>query len=326
MNKNKRIILPFKRRKLRLKLGSSETTREAPLTKKDFKKKCDFNFDSYLNYSPMHIKKLNTHFLEWFIGFAEGDGSFYVKYKDRKDFRLGFDISQKDPKVLYFIKKTLGFGKICKYKSSKTGQVYWFYRVDTKKNIIRIAHLFNGNLILPKRKIQFHKWLHFCKPWLKPNFIDKQKNSYNSIEVSFETAWLAGFIDADGGFYANFSTPSPRSLLSTTLKQKIYITQKCTYGDKKVLEKIGQILCSKANVQPFGKKPKMFRLEMSSLETHQKVVQYLKKFRLKTNKWIAFLRWERVVIAREKQEHLNPNSLKKLNRLCKAINNLELKN
>lgn len=56
----------------KLKLDSSETTREAPLNK-------SFCFNAYFTYfKPEHIKSNNYRFLEWFIGFSEGDGSFIV--------------------------------------------------------------------------------------------------------------------------------------------------------------------------------------------------------------------------------------------------------
>ena len=54
-------------------IGSSETTREPPFY--------SFDFENYIKY---HRKKqkcredifITTHFLEWFIGFVEGNGSF----------------------------------------------------------------------------------------------------------------------------------------------------------------------------------------------------------------------------------------------------------
>jgi hypothetical protein len=51
-------------------LGSSET-REAPLFKKS-----QFDFSLYFqNAQPDHIKITDVKFLQWFIGFSEGDGS-----------------------------------------------------------------------------------------------------------------------------------------------------------------------------------------------------------------------------------------------------------
>ena len=67
-----------------------------------------YNFDEYYFLIPQHKKKINRQFLEWFIGFTEGDGSFIVSKN-----KVYFDITQSvsDIQVLYYIKKELGFGK-----------------------------------------------------------------------------------------------------------------------------------------------------------------------------------------------------------------------
>ena len=71
-------------------LGSSETIREAPQL---------IELSDYESFGkPDHIKKIDRSFLEWFIGFSEGDASFV---KDQ----LAFVINQKDPKLLFRIKK-----------------------------------------------------------------------------------------------------------------------------------------------------------------------------------------------------------------------------
>jgi hypothetical protein len=54
-------------------LGSSETTREAPLFKKS-----QFDFSFIFKTLPDHIKITDVKFLQWFIGFSEGDGSFII--------------------------------------------------------------------------------------------------------------------------------------------------------------------------------------------------------------------------------------------------------
>ena len=96
-------------------LGSSETTREAPLNlSKSFCDKVAFfeeeSFDAYFTtFKPEHIKSINTQFLEWFIGFSEGDGSFIVSNE-----RCYFMINQKDLKILYKMKAILGFGQVFK--------------------------------------------------------------------------------------------------------------------------------------------------------------------------------------------------------------------
>lgn len=86
--------------------GSSETTREAFV----------FNFNQY--YQVTGTTKPDKIFLEWFIGFSEGDGSFgLVKFptqKNLKNQRPVFRINQKEPQILFKIKKNLvaAVGKI----------------------------------------------------------------------------------------------------------------------------------------------------------------------------------------------------------------------
>lgn len=238
-----------------------------------------------------------------------------------------FEICQKDPKVLYLIKKTLGFGsvKISKRKSGK----YWVYKIYSKKNIQKIIHLFNGNLVLTKRKVQFERWLKAAKLWKCLPRAFQKKNFYRFVTVSTKTAWLSGFIDAEGCFYATLSTPSHRSKVTRSLKQKFHLTQKNVYDEKELLQKIGICFKSKAKVaktyskgkqKRISNRTKYFRIEMSSLDSHELLKQYLQTFPLRTKKWIAFCRWARIVEARRMNYHLCENNLPKLEKLCKAIN------
>nr|YP_009184705.1 putative LAGLIDADG homing endonuclease [Oogamochlamys gigantea]ALO62832.1 putative LAGLIDADG homing endonuclease [Oogamochlamys gigantea] len=339
--KSKKHYLAFMKKK-NIIIGSSETKREAPFLNILNKQKNRFrffwcyrhirnffSFTEYMkNYSPAQIKKLRQSYLEWFTGFVEGDGCFYAKHEPNNRIRLGFEISQKDPKVLYEIKKNLGFGRVYQ-KIKSDGQTYWVYFVSDKKGCLRILSLFNGNFILPKRRKQFNRWVQFAKKAgiLPKNFVNKHSNILKGPTVSLNTGWLSGFVDAEACFYANLSTPSPRSRLSHSIKQKMHITQKSVQGEEKILAQIAQLFLSKAKVakcrgkaKKFEEKTNYYRIEISSLESHQKIREYLNKFKLKTNKKIAYLQWCRVVLARELGHHLEQSRLPRLKRLCKAIN------
>ena len=85
-------------------IGSSETTREPPFY--------TFDFANYIKYHrPEHKCKedisITTHFLKWFIGFAEGDGSFEYRLAEGRP-HLSFTIVQKDYQLLYKVKKRSG--------------------------------------------------------------------------------------------------------------------------------------------------------------------------------------------------------------------------
>lgn len=285
-----------------------------------------FDFTEYIrNYKPQQIKDPNPDFLAWFIGFAEGDGCWYVKHEAGCKPRLVFEVGQKDPKPLYRIKKMLGFGSV--HKSSHDNKIYWKYYVSDKKNICRLFYLFNGNIIFPKRRIQFEKWVASgidCGCF--PENISLRVDKTDLHKVSFHNAWLSGLIDSDGGFAASLSTPSQRSLVSKSLKTKFYITQKCVDGDKAVLERIADICNSKASVaaltniwHPDRETTPYRRIEISALNSHILLVNYLKRYKLRTVKYIAFHRWSRIIDARTKNEHLQEPNIPRLGRLCKSI-------
>lgn len=321
--------IQLKKRRLRFLRLSSETIRGITYLKK--RKSFDFRYFS----PPSHIKHIPKSFLEWFIGFSEGDGCFYIKKEKlvpsphsgdvhirraKIKTRLIFEIGQKDPKILYTIKKTLGFGSVNSWKNKK-GDIYWVYRVNSKENIKRLICLFDGNLILIKRKKQFQKWLKEARKLkcLPKNF--QIKNLSTFVEISKEHAWLSGFIDADGGFYANMTTASVRSKVSKALKQKFFITQK---NEKRNLQLILTLFESKSKIQKFSvNKKTYFRIELSSLFSHESIVNYLTEFPLKTLRRISFGRWKRLVYARVNREHLCEQNISKLEKLCKNLNNLK---
>ena len=140
-----------------------------------------------MSSKPGHKKKINTQFLEWFIGFTEGDGSFVISKN-----KVYFDITQSlnDIQVLYYIKKELGFGKVL-IRSEKQRNVGVFY-VTSEENFLRLINIFNGNISTYYKKEQFKNWLNVFNNQYKKNilFINRL------VLPSLNTGWLSGFADA----------------------------------------------------------------------------------------------------------------------------------
>lgn len=118
--------------------GTSETTCET-----------SYNFEAFRNISGINPEKISNDWLAWFIGFSEGDGAILAG----KDKRLRFVLTQKETAILNHIHETLGIGRV------RTYGPFSRYQVDDKKGILILTHLFNGNLVLNKRKIQLKRWL-----------------------------------------------------------------------------------------------------------------------------------------------------------------------
>lgn len=277
-------------------------------------RKATFNFDAYLDSKPSHLSKINSTFLAWFIGFAEGDGCFFVDEKTNRNYFL---LSQKDPKALYYIKKNLGFGIVNKKKDS-----YQYY-VSDQINIDKLIKIFNGNLQLEKTNRNFKKWFivynNYTKITNKVSFNDNLNKS-----LSLDNSWISGFIDAEGCFTATLRV-DPRYKSGYKLVLRFIIDQKL---EDDILLYIGEL---------FGKQKISARKEidgMSRLVLHSNfdhLISYLSRFSLKTNKKLSYLRWKRLFFY-IKQENLlatvqNEKAFAKLKNLIKNLNtpNMRLK-
>lgn len=106
--------------------SSSETTSEISR-----------NFEMFNKHTH---KKVCYNWLTWFIGFTEGDGAILNNKVSPR-----FVLTQKEGTILYHVQEVLGFGIVKKFEN--------FYRfiVTEPQEIVLLAYLFNGNLVLPHR-------------------------------------------------------------------------------------------------------------------------------------------------------------------------------
>lgn len=157
-----------------------------------------FDFSQFLVKFAIYLPNVtppSEKFLTWFIGFTEGEGSFIIN--NRGDLCFVITQSNTDIKVLEFIKETLGFGKVIA-QSAHTSR----YVTQNKREIELFIHLFNGNLILPSRKVKFENFIKGFNIW-----VSKGRIKLNTVEIkpsfilpTLNNSWLAGFVDGEGCF------------------------------------------------------------------------------------------------------------------------------
>lgn len=293
--------------------GSSETTREKILTQ--------FDFNDFIQYGkPSHLKDYDITFLEWFIGFFEAEGSFCC-WIDGKRTRFNIDIGQKDPKLMYKIRKTLGFGRVTCVTERKgnppRNETYWRYNTTKKECLLSFIYLFNGNLVSHQKHQKFKTFVTNFNQHHKTNFVvSNQKRC-----LSFETAWLSGFLEGDGGFYAcskNLIYFKQDGSKSYNIHTRFYVTQK---GNLVLLKRIKKLCNISSQIYQFGNGhtlDKYNRLETRRLECLQLIIIYLDKYPFLGQRKIKFSRWKRVVDYRLNNYPITDKSIAKLKRLIKG--------
>lgn len=274
-----------------------------------------YNFNDYLNSKPVHKKKINYQFLEWFIGFTEGDGSFVISKN-----KVYFDITQslKDVQILYYIKKELGFGKVL-IRSEKQRNVGVFY-VTSEENFLRLINIFNGNLSSNYKKEQFKNWLNVFNNQYKKNILFKDR----LVLPSLSTRWLTGFIDAEGCF-----TGRVKKCKSYKLRRGPHLTFSISQKELYILKEIREILINDniiglKNIN-FDKSWEGWVLHISSFTKLKIVRNYLSKYKLKTKKYLAYKKWCLIHDMVLNKNHLTLEGLEKIDFLTKKINDYNYK-
>lgn len=110
-------------------------------------------------------KGLSKKELGFFLaGFVEGEGSFNVSLRRKADYKvnwqvvMSFNVSQKDPTILYLLKKELGCGII---KVRKIDKLYSLDATNPQDIIQKIIPFFKKYPVLSESKIK--NFAIFCK-------------------------------------------------------------------------------------------------------------------------------------------------------------------
>lgn len=319
----------------------------------------EFDFTQFQPFLVQQKKNYSRDFLSWFIGFSEGDGSFII---DSKNKRLYFTITQKDIVVLQKIRTELGFGIIC--NDIKNRDIKRF-TVTRREHILILIHIFNGNLLLKKTTFRFQKWLNYyntltgdsirffsrweiltSKETKLCDFSDSQNSVFDenespdflknrtriSIDLSkqlrqdsvvWKTAWFTGFLEAEGGFSACHRT-------SSRIDIRFYVDQT---NELEILTHIRHLFEEKGSIWIRKSSPGKihYRFSIDSVEKLELLLNYLKRYPLKSKKNIVYVRWLKLfniltIIREEKQEGTYEWSEKRHQRIVKLIEEIKKHN
>lgn len=282
----------------------------------DNKKNTTFNFTFFYKKFDIiypNLIKPSKSFLEWFIGFSEGEGSFILA--KRGDMSFVVTQSCYDVKVLNYIKDNLCFGKVIVQSSrQKTHR----YLVQDIKNISLICELFNGNMVFPTRKARFISFLSFFNERLLKKNVETIPIIYNNITLSLNDCWLLGITDAEGCFSS--------SILSNSYAYRIrYILSQKWDVNKEVLSNILDLFGANIGSIVPHNEPNTWEIRINGVKNCEIILNYFDKHNLKTNKQLSYIRWKELLNRLKIGEHLCDKKRLILKELSKTINNKEKK-
>jgi hypothetical protein len=272
---------------LYISTSTSETIRET-----------SFNYDLYYK---KYSKDIDSEWLTWFIGFAEGDGYLGV-YNNRPSFTL----TQKEGKILYDIKEKLKIGSISKDKNGNHR-----FRVGSLDDILKLAYIFNGNLVIEYRINQLSFWFSvFNQRGIPLKFNNKP------VIPTLSDSWLCGFTDAEGCFNVTITIRRDTKIPSTRIRLR-YILDQNNYLNN-FLHIKG--LFNSGYISPKPKHPHQFRFTIDGFKSIPRVIDYFTIYPLKTNKIISYNLWIKVFSMVLKKEHLTSSGITKIRQLTHRIN------
>lgn len=164
-----------------------------------------------------NTKLPNHSFLEWLIGFTEGNGSFIVNSRSVPVFVITPRRSTIDIKTLQFIQQTLGFGSVIKQGTTTSR-----YIVQDMANVELLISLFNGNIVFPMKQVSFALFLEAFNKRILPAERSTKFIEFISTLVTptFHDSWLSGITDSEGSFTCSLHGNSTAYRFRYILAQK----------------------------------------------------------------------------------------------------------
>lgn len=268
--------LPYGRRLFSTPKDSSETRRETSLV--------DFT-DYWREAAALELPRPPLQFLQWFIGFSEGDGSWIVSGQ-----RCFFFLVQADRRVLLRLRSTLGFGTVAAHGR------YYRFSVTRLPHLRLLVILFRGRLVLAKVRQRFAAFARA---------LGVTSGDFPVALPTLQDGWLAGFIDAEGCFSIALSRDGRRAL-GWRLRPRFMLYQ----NESEVLDHCRRLLDSgRVRQRSAGQD---YTLTLDSHRPLGRLLAYLAAFPLRGAKQLDLDRWRRIWRALDQGHHRDPRHFRRL--------------
>lgn len=252
-------------------------------------------------------------FGNYLAGLYEGDGYIWIPENKKNPIYgiskpnpvFGITFNIKDLSLANKILSLIGKGHIVKRKGNSIE-----LRITSIISLKKVIELINGKLRTPKID-QLYKLIDWMN--LHHSLKIEKRTLDNSLINS--NSWLAGLIDADGGFYIRHS--SKQISCKFNLEQRMVYPKSLNNNSfEPILKEIASYLEINLNIRK-RKKGNNYILRVENQKSVKNLINYLTKYTLFSSKYLDYLNWKEAF-----NTILNKNHMTKEG----CINILNLKN
>jgi len=276
-----------------------------------------FNSLNYLNNNNNINNFNNENFSYYLTGLIEGDGSIIVPKIERSPKgKLNYPSIQivfhlRDFPLSLIIQQKLGHGSIHR----KKGVNAYVLTINNIEGILLVIYLINGYMKTPK----IHS-LNKLIDWVnKKKGLNIEKKMINVEKIS-STAWLSGFIDADGHFSVRTSVVGkyPRIECRFELSQRQIDHNNC--NNYSYLKEIADFLITDVKSIRITKPNPEYRVRTTNLRANHLLINYLDEYPLFSSKYLNYIDWLKVLKYFECKEHTNLEAIKNIIKIKSGMN------
>lgn len=187
-----------------------------------------------------------------------------------------------------------------------------------QKGILKLIHIFNGNLLTERKNNQFKLWLEaFNKAYKMDIQLIQNDNNPPRPGVrcrrpgpTLDNAWLSGFSDSEGCFTVSVIK---RSESYNQVQVRYILSQK---NELELMTKIAALFDGKVT---YLKSYDGYNMTVN-LSKLRKVISYFNIYSLKTKKYIDYFNWLKVYKLVVNKDHFNEDGLNRVKDLMNKIN------
>ena len=233
----------------------------------------------------------NSDFSSYLAGLFEGDGHISILRGNNQNKKkitrirkivIGITFHLKDLPLCELLKYKLQNGWI-RIKDKENACVLLFH---TDKGLITFVNTVNKYLRSPKI-YKFNLVIDYLNSKYSLNII-KYKEDYSDLSAN---NWLAGFIDAEGGFYIRYSeTTKFRIACFLTLEQRM-IEPISNLSYEPLLSEISKFLNAKLEISKHNKNKSYFMIRASNRYSLKIILNYFNSYKMYSSKYLDYLNW-----------------------------------